>query len=300
MRQSLLISASILAGCLLLGRSAAGQTAASKPTEEQLAQQRTALAELESLGAKITKSVPESDLIRTDTIRSIHLGSAFRGDENDLRRLKSLVEVPIIIFSGAKITDGWLKQAAGMTGLEELHVYQAQVSDAAMSPLENHPKLRQVGLYYTAVGNEVLTPLAKLPNLNFVKLYGTRVTAEGVEKLRLAAGQAKIDFRRGAFLGIGCLSLDVGCLISTVVSGSPADKAGLLPNDVVVRFGTAKVVDFNALTDLISQRDAGDKVELEVIRRDKDGDKSTERFVTSMVTLAPWDVDIAVRNVGRP
>src|SRR5262249_10348851 len=155
-------------------------------------------------------------------------------------------------------------------------------------------------VYYAAIGDEALAPLAKLPHLKFVKLYGTRVTREGLEKLRFASGTAAFDLRRGAFLGIGGLSLDVGCLISTVRSGSPADKAGLLREDVVVRFGDDNVVDFKNLTDLISRRDAGDTVEVEVIRRDKDGDKQALRHVTTMVTLAPWNLDVAVGNVGRP
>jgi hypothetical protein len=298
MPHSLPISASILVGCMLLGRSATGQAVSSKPTEEQLRQHRTALAELESLGAKITKSVPASDVIQSDSIRSIEFGVAFVGNEDDLRRLKSLVEVPQIIFSSAKTADGWIRQAAGIERLEELHVYQAQVSDAVLTPLANHPRLKQVGVYYTAVGNEVLAPLAKIPELSFVKLYGTRVTAEGVDNFRLALGKVKVDFRRGAFLGVGCVTLDNRCTISAILSDGPADKAGLLREDVVDRFGNAKVVDFNHLTDLVSQRDAGDMVELQVIRRDKDGAKNTERLVTSMVTLARWDVDVAVHSVG--
>jgi S1-C subfamily serine protease len=90
-------------------------------------------------------------------------------------------------------------------------------------------------------------------------------------------------------------------LISTVHEGSPADKGGLMREDVVVRFGGAKVTDFNSLTALISERDAGDEVEVEVLRRTLD-DQGNQvlRNVTLKVTLAPWQLDLAVRNGPRP
>ena len=43
----------------------------------------------------------------------LEVGEGFFGEEHDLRRLKWLVEVPVLILNGKQVTDGWIKQAAG-------------------------------------------------------------------------------------------------------------------------------------------------------------------------------------------
>jgi S1-C subfamily serine protease len=111
----------------------------------------------------------------------------------------------------------------------------------------------------------------------------------------------EIDRRSGAFLGVGGLaSLDGTCLISTVHSGSPADKAGLMPEDVVVRFGQDKVTTFDSLQDLIAQREIGEDVEVEVQRRGFDDQMNqVVRNVVTKVQFIPWEVELAVRNLPR-
>jgi len=261
----------------------------------ELTQQRSAqaLAELEGLGAKITRNLGAGIIPFDDPALSIEIGQAFRGDENDLRRLKWIIDVPIVILSGKQVTDGWVKAALAMPGLEELHLYQARVSDAGLAPLNEPPRLRQLGIYYTPVSDAVLVSLVKAPLLNFVKLYGTQVTKEAVDKFKAASGVIS-DCRRGAFLGVvGGGDAGDTCPISSVHPGSPADKAGLMHEDVIVRFGKDKVGNFGNLTELISRCNAGDEVEIEVARR------STDERLAVKVILAAWDMETAVRN-GKP
>jgi hypothetical protein len=272
-------------------------------TLEELAQRRAAqaLAELKSLGAKVAHSQAFGGLPIDDSALSIELGDGFRGEDSDLRRLKWLRDVPILILNGDKATDAWVKQAAAMPNLEELHLYKAKISETGLAPLAEHPKIDQIGIYYTPVGDKVLAPLVKLPLLNVVKLYGTKVTAQGEENFKTASGLNKIDRRSGAFLGVGGLaSLDGTCLISTVHSGSPADKAGLMPEDTVVRFGQDKVTTFDSLQDLIAQREIGEEVEVEVQRRGFDDQMNqVVRNVVTKVQFIPWEVESAVRNLPR-
>ena len=84
-----------------------------------------------------------------------------------------------------------------------------------------------------------------------------------------------------------------------MLKDSPAEKAGLLENDVVVRFGDAQVNDFCALTTLLSKRKPGEEVELEIVRSKLDGTKSVLETAIVKVTLASWPLEVAVRNV-RP
>jgi S1-C subfamily serine protease len=90
-------------------------------------------------------------------------------------------------------------------------------------------------------------------------------------------------------------------VLSTVHKDSPAEKAGLKDEDQLIRFGTAKVTNFDALTELISHLDAGDEVEIEVQREveDEQGGYRLKKVVTK-VTLGPWGVEPAVLNGWRP
>jgi hypothetical protein len=258
-----------------------------------------ALAELETLGAKISRNQVLTGIALEQSITALEIGPDFRGGEHDLWRLKWLSDVPQLIFIGEKVTEGWIKHATAAPGLEELHLYQTPIGDSALAALAGHASLEQIGLYYTPVGDEGLAALAKLPALDFVKLYGTQVTARKADELKAATSLA-IDFRRGAFLGVGCSTLDGTCKISTVHKDSPAQKAGLQEEDVIVRYGQTPITTFDTLTDLIRQHGAGDEVEIEVQRRtlDADGLPMSKRVVAK-VTFTPWEMKPAVEQPSR-
>jgi S1-C subfamily serine protease len=57
-----------------------------------------------------------------------------------------------------------------------------------------------------------------------------------------------------------------GVLVSEVVPGSPAEKAGLTNGDVILEFGGTKVNNSTHIRQLIESKMAGDKVELKVVR----------------------------------
>jgi serine protease Do len=57
-----------------------------------------------------------------------------------------------------------------------------------------------------------------------------------------------------------------GALVTQVTPGSPADKAGIVPEDVVVKADARKIIDNGDLSRYISSRPPGSTVKLEVIR----------------------------------
>lgn len=271
----------------------------------ELVQQRSAqaLAELEALGARLSRReslvVLGAGLGLEEPALALIVDDAFRGTDEDLKRLKWLSDVRVVVLRGMRASDAWVAAAAQVPELEELHLYEAAISAQGLAPLAWCANLRQVGVYYTPVSEEVLAPLTKLPLLGFVKLYGTRIGAEAVAAFQKASGAA-VDHRRGAFLGVGGIDLDGTCLISTVHAGSPADQGGLLRDDVIVRFGGERVTNFSSLTQLISQREVGEQVEIEVVRRVVDADGLPAlRSIKTQVQLAPWELELAVRNARR-
>lgn len=175
-----------------------------------------------------------------------------------------------LLLNGQQVTNDWIKRAVVMPGLEELHIYRAKLSDEGLQPLIDHPSLRTVGVYNTPIHDAALSPLVKLPLLSFVKLYGTQVSRDAADKFVADSGMT-VDFRKGALDGIGGQPIEGRCLITTVHRGSPADKAGIQPNDTIVRLGGKEVTSFNKLTELIAPREFGDEVEVEILRPVLDG-----------------------------
>ncbi len=79
---------------------------------------------------------------------------------------------------------------------------------------------------------------------------------------------AGIPTTNDAWLGVQA-DLDAkNCTISQVVKDSPAEKAGLRPNDVVLKFDGQKIETFDDLAGLIRKKKVGDEVTLEVKRGD--------------------------------
>jgi S1-C subfamily serine protease len=74
-------------------------------------------------------------------------------------------------------------------------------------------------------------------------------------------------------------SIASGALIKNVVAGGPADKGGILENDVVVKVGTRKVADADEMVVAVRSLKIGQDAPIEVVR---DG-----RPVTLTVNPAP-------------
>ena len=62
------------------------------------------------------------------------------------------------------------------------------------------------------------------------------------------------------------LAVDYGALVVEVVAGSPADKAGLEPDDVITKFGDVETRDTDQLRAAIRSYVPGDKVTITYYR----------------------------------
>ena len=153
----------------------------------------------------------------------------------------------------------------------------------------------------TAVARIVLTPSALsaeakpetvLMRARRLGLATSRLPSldDGGEALRLAPVQVedlllrprvRIDYRRGAFLGVGCQQTDDGCAIFQVHPGSCAEKAGIQEGDLVLQYNGKPVASFEDLTALIAENVAGDKVTMKLRRFDEE--------LTKELTLGEWE-----------
>jgi hypothetical protein len=246
---------------------------------------------LEKLGAIVNRTHFLGATGLVQSVSSVQIDDAWKGTEKDFRRLKWLQDVDTLVLVGERIGDPIMPHVAAMPGLKRLHCFRTKITDQGLAAVQGAASLTEVGIYYTPVGDGAAEVLRTLPAATSLKLYGTKVSPEAKERLAAALPAAKIDFRRGAFLGVGCAPVDGECMLSTVHEGSPADKAGLRPNDILVKFAGQKVAGFEDLTAIISQYSAGDEVEVEYRRAaiDEDG---AERTHKTRVTLAEWAVDL--------
>lgn len=62
------------------------------------------------------------------------------------------------------------------------------------------------------------------------------------------------------------LAIDYGALVVEVVSGSPAAKAGLKPDDIIIKFGDVETKDSDQLSTAIRSHVSGDKVTITYLR----------------------------------
>lgn len=84
-----------------------------------------------------------------------------------------------------------------------------------------------------------------------------------------------------------------GALVTQVSEGTPADKAGIKPGDVIVKFNGAKITDNRNLSLLVSQTPPGSKATVSIVR---DGE---ERKLEVTLAELPDDLFAQMRPGGR-
>lgn len=71
------------------------------------------------------------------------------------------------------------------------------------------------------------------------------------------------------FLGVHYVISNKDLTVTTVVPDSPADKAGIQENDIILEFDGTKIDQDNTLAKLISQKNVGDIVTLKIMRKNE-------------------------------
>ncbi len=152
--------------------------------------------------------------------------------------------------------------------------------------LERIPHTAVVSFYAPPLGDEAFECLQNLPELGRVELYGTRFSKAAIEELPQKLPNVKeIDIRpSAAFLGIRG---DGGqnAHVVDVVPDSAAAKAGIRREDVITHIAGKEVKDFVALTEMVSQYQPGEKVQLTIARR---GENQEMQTLEVPVTLDQW------------
>lgn len=268
-----------------------------------------ALLELEKLGIKVERladwqgfpQFPQIGIVQnrppSGNFLAIEIDAQFKGTLADLKRLQWLTNVYQIALTGEGITNETLAMAAKVPNLDSLHLYDCPlVTDDGMMSLLDAKQLREVGIYYMPLSDAATKPLQQLTSLSLIKLYGTKVTDAAKNQLQSALLAARIDLRKGAFLGVGCQNSDNELNVTLVHEGSPAELAGLRPGDVLLTFEGKPLAEFENLTELIAEHLPGEKLSLDVRRRVNENGQYEEKDLVVEVELGRWDLKLSVRN----
>jgi len=92
----------------------------------------------------------------------------------------------------------------------------------------------------------------------------------GGERMELAATLRGLANTRSGFLGVQMEAAGNGVLVTFVVPGSAAEKAGIKSNDLIVSINDQVVSDNDAMMDLLAKTKPGDEITVHLIR---DGEK---------------------------
>ncbi len=114
---------------------------------------------------------------------------------------------------------------------------------------------------------------------------GFAVPIAGNEKVIDAMKEGKT--LQGAFLGVQTQpagSPPLGAIIQQVLSGSPAERAGLQKGDDIVSVDGTRIIDVGHLSVVIGRYNAGDKIEVVVLRGEEELTVSAELAVAPAQT----------------
>lgn len=78
---------------------------------------------------------------------------------------------------------------------------------------------------------------------------------------------------------------DEGVLVESVKKGSPAEKAGIMAGDVVLKIGTRTIEDMGDIWKALEKYDEGDKVDVELLRK---GSRKTVKVEVEETEDGPW------------
>ena len=245
-------------------RSAARQAQEAITALGEVRQQR-AIKELQELGAKVIV-LDRTLAFQQDRRVMVEIGPAWQGTPKDLQQLKWARDVQEIAFIGIRITDPCIQSIEYLDNLQRLVIKHANVTDDALRSVSQLKRITHLDLMYTPVTDACLEHLKGVKTLSLIRLYGTEVSSGGVERFQKLAANVQIDLKGGAFLGVRCTQSPFPCEVTEVTDDSAAQRAGVQPRDIIVRYGGHPVADFDVLRELIAKNKVGDTVLIQVAR----------------------------------
>jgi len=148
-------------------------------------------------------------------------------------------------------------------------------TDAAINPGNSGGPLLDAAGHVIGMNTAVA---GSLPDGTSAQNIGFAIPVRTITSLlaSLKAGESVVS--HGAYMGVEITSLtadlqaqyhfsvSAGAVVMSVVSGTPADRAGLRQGDVIVAMGSTSIGDAQSLLSYLSTKSPGDRVTVHVVR----------------------------------
>ncbi len=252
----------------LLAHKGSGQTASrAEHALAELRSHRSQQARIALKAAGIFVGVDEFVVRSFNQHRMIvRVDDAWDGEVRTLHWLRWLYRIENARVKGNAVSREVLSEVVKIPDLKSVAIVDGIVDRATLEPLLELQRITSLEFRYVALQDEFSDLLASLPIRTSLELMGTGISEEVVESMRQSLQGLQIIHRQGGFLGVQCLDTDDVCEISKVVLGSAAQKAGLMPGDIIVQVGDAPVRRFRDLQSEINQHVPGDDLEVKFRR----------------------------------
>jgi len=226
------------------------------------------LADDRTFSADIVGTDPLSDLavIRID---AADLPYACWGDSSSLSLGEWVLAIGNALEKGIGVTQGIVSSLNVSLTFEGNTLFGLIRTDAALNPGNS--------------GGPLVNMSGEVIGITSVKIVASEVEGVGYA---ISSNEAKpiildlIHYGRVTYpwLGVGAqtvnpllaaamnLPVDRGALIVTVVANSPADDAGLIEDDIIIRFGGKEISDVSDLVQAIRASEIGEEVEIDFVR----------------------------------
>ena len=146
-------------------------------------------------------------------------------------------------------------------------------------------KVVHVSLFGLQLTERDAVTLGRLRGIERLDLYGVGLSDAAIRQLKQRLQETEIDIRKGGKLGIAGMPLQGQCVIAGIQPGSSAEKAGLLPQDVITEINGTAISDFGACTRIIGEHKPGEEISMVIERMKPDGSVGQFRKV---VVLGGW------------
>ncbi|WDQ16131.1 PDZ domain-containing protein [Rhodopirellula sp. P2] len=203
----------------------------------------------------------------TNLQRIVEVTEGYTGEDSLLELLRWIDKVEFARIEGPAIRQGVLKGVIQMPDLKTLSLLYGEIDLETMKVIGDLDSIDHLEFRYVPLNDELIDAIAKLPIRISLTLNGTDLSTERVDALRQTLPGLNIEFKRGGFLGVRCNDSFNECIIQSVVEGSGAEVAGLLPSDVIIRANGEPIRKFADLQAIINTRDPGQTIRIGYRRR---------------------------------
>lgn len=180
---------------------------------------------------------------------------------------------------------GALFSDTGLSGLR-LEIAEDWKGDSRSLKLVTRlQKVVHLSLFGLQLTEKDAVTLGRLRGIERLDLYGVGLSDAAIQQLKQRLKETEIDIRKGGKLGIAGMPLQGQCVIAGIQPGSSAEKAGLLPQDVITEINGTVISDFGACTRIIGEHKPGEEISMVIERIKPDGSAGQFRKV---VVLGGW------------